>query len=199
MAERRSDATRGAILRAARARFAADGYQKATIRAIAADAGIDPSMVMRYYGTKDRLFAAAVDVDLRLPDITRIPKSRLGVTLVAHFLQRWEGDPADDGLLMLLRSAATDEAAAHRLHTAFRDQLVPMVRRLRTGKREAAERAGLIATQMLGLALCRNILRLPPVAAMSPDVLVARIGPTVQRYLTGVSRPPGRAGSAGTG
>jgi AcrR family transcriptional regulator len=196
---RRSDATRAAILRAAQARFAADGYQKATIRGIAADAGIDPSMVMRYYGTKDRLFAAAVDVDLRLPDVSRIPRARLGRTLVAHFLRRWEGDPADDGLLMLLRSAATDEAAAERLRTAFRDQLVPVARRLEPDRALAAERAGLVATQMLGLALCRHILRLPPVAGMSPDALVARVGPTVQRYLTGVSRSPVRAGSAGTG
>ncbi|MEN3308584.1 MAG: hypothetical protein V7603_4786 [Micromonosporaceae bacterium] len=211
---RRSDATRAEILRAARARFAADGYQKATIRAIAADAGIDPSMVMRYYGTKDQLFAAAVDIDLRLPDLTRIPQRRLGVTLVAHFLHRWEGAAADDGLLMLLRSAATDRAAAERLRTAFRGQLVPVVRHLVDNRAQAAERAGLVATQMLGLALCRNILRLPPVAAMSPDTLAARIGPTVQRYLTGrlpsgtspggtspsgTSPRTGRAGAAGTG
>ena len=75
---RRSDATRAEILRAAQVRFAVDGYQKATIRAIAADAGIDPSMVMRYYGNKATLFAAAVDVDLQLPDLTAIPKRRLG-------------------------------------------------------------------------------------------------------------------------
>ncbi len=102
---RRSDATRAQILRAAQARFAADGYPKATIRAIAADADIDPSMVMRYYGNKAKLFAAAVDVDLRLPDLTAIPKRHLGRTLVAHFLHRWEGDPTDDALLMLLRDA----------------------------------------------------------------------------------------------
>lgn len=180
---RRSDATRAEILRAARARFAADGYQRATIRSIAADAGIDPSMVMRYYGDKARLFAAAVDVDLRLPDLAAIPKRRLGRTLVAHFLRRWEGDPADDALLTLLRSAATDEIAAERLREIFRDQLVPVVRHV-VDPAQAQERAGLIATQMLGLALCRNILRLPPVAALDPDTAAARIGPTIQRYLT---------------
>jgi AcrR family transcriptional regulator len=90
---RRSDGTRAAILRAARARFASDGYQRATIRAIAADADIDPSMVMRYYGNKAQLFAAAVDVHLRLPDVAQIPRDQLGRTLVAHFIKRWEGDP----------------------------------------------------------------------------------------------------------
>src|SRR5262245_18351681 len=65
---RRSDATRAAILAAARERFAADGYERATIRAIAADANIDPAMVMRYYGSKERLFAAAAELELHLPD-----------------------------------------------------------------------------------------------------------------------------------
>jgi AcrR family transcriptional regulator len=180
---RRSDATRAEILRAAQARFAADGYQKATIRAIAADADIDPSMVMRYYGNKTKLFAAATDIDLHLPDLAAIPRRHLGKTLVSHFLQRWEGDPADDALLMLLRSAATDDVAAERMRTIFRDQLAPALLSLIGDPAEAAERAGLIATQMLGLALCRKILRLPPVAALDAETVVARIGPTIQRYL----------------
>lgn len=182
---RRSDATRAEILRAAKARFAADGYQKATIRAIAADADIDPSMVMRYYGNKAQLFAAAVDLDLHLPDLTTVANRHRGETLVAHFLNRWEGDPTDDALLVLLRSAATDDLAAERMRTIFRDQLMPALVRLIGDPVEAAQRAGLIATQMLGLALCRNILRLPPVAALDRETIVARIGPTIQRYLTG--------------
>jgi len=181
----RSDGTRAAIRQAARARFAADGYQRATIRAIAADAGIDPSLVMRYYGSKAELFAAVVDVDLRLPDIGAVPRSRLGATLVDHFLRRWEGDPADDALLTLLRSAATDEAAADRMRGIFAAQLAPAIGRLVADPGEAAARAGLIATQLLGLAFARHILRLPPVAGLDPAALVARIGPTIQRYLTG--------------
>lgn len=186
---RRSDATRAQILRAAQARFAADGYHRATIRAIAADADIDPSMVMRYYGNKAKLFAAAVNVDLHLPDLTTIPKRHLGRTLVSHFLHRWEGDPTDDALLMLLRSAATDDLAAERMRTIFRDQLIPALLTIISDPAEATQRAGLISTQMLGLALCRNILRLPPVAGLAPEVVVARIGPTVQRYLTGHLQP----------
>lgn len=189
---RRSDATRAAILRAARARFAADGYQRATIRAIAADAGIDPSMVMRYYGSKAGLFAAAVEPDLRLPDAAALPPERAGAELVAHFLNRWEGrrreNDEDDGdaLLTLLRSAATDETAAERLRGIFRDQVLPLALRLAgDDPQAAAERAGLVATQMLGLALCRHILRLPPVVAMPAETVVDRVGPTVQRYLTG--------------
>lgn len=182
---RRSDATRAGILRAARARFAADGYQRATIRAIAADADIDPSMVMRYYGNKAQLFAAAVDVDLRLPDVDGIPRDRLGETLVAHFIKRWEGDPTDDALLTLLRSAATDELAAERLRVIFLEQVAPVALGVCSDPAEAALRAGLVATQMLGLALCRQILRLPPVVGAEPQWLAAQVGATVQRYLTG--------------
>lgn len=181
---RSSSTTRAGILRAARARFAADGYRKATIRAIAADAAIDPSMVMRYFGNKEKLFTAATDIDLGLPDLATLPRRRLGETLVRHFLGRWEGDPADDALLMLLRSAAADEFAAARMREMFRTQLAAAVGRLVADPGEAAERAGLIATQMLGLAVCRDILRLPPVAALDAEAVVADIGPTIQRYLT---------------
>lgn len=186
---RDSSATRAAILRAARARFAADGFQRATIRAIAADARIDPSMVMRYYGSKAELFATAVDIDLRLPDLTTIPRRQLGTTLVGHFLSRWEDSPDSDTLLLLLRSAATDQTAADRLRGIFRNQLAPAVRKLLDDPTEASERAGLVATQMLGLALCRAILRLPPVANLDAAALATRIGPTIQRYLTGALGP----------
>jgi AcrR family transcriptional regulator len=181
---RTSADTRANILRAARRQFAADGYHRATVRSIAAEAGIDPSMVMRYYGSKAALFATAVDVDLRLPDFTTVPKRRLGTTLVTHFLERWERAVDADALLLLLRSAATDEAAAARLKDIFARQLVPAVRRVVPDPATARERAGLVATQMLGLALCRAILRIPPVAEMPADVVVARVGATVQRYLT---------------
>src|SRR6266581_4742344 len=75
---RRSDTTKAAILAAARQHFAASGYERATIRAIAADAGIDPAMVMRYFGNKEKLFAAAAEFDLRLPDLAAVPRGTLG-------------------------------------------------------------------------------------------------------------------------
>ena len=90
-----------------------------------------------------------------------------------------------DALLMLLRSAATNDAAAERMPIIFRGQLAPVVRTVVGDPAEATQRAGLIATQMLGLALCRHILRLPPVAALSRDAIVANIGPTIQQYLSG--------------
>ncbi len=177
---RTSEDTKAAILTAARERFAADGYERATIRAIASDAGIDPSMVMRYYGNKDRLFAAAADVDLRLPDLTAVPREEVGRTLVAHFLDRWEDD---EGMMILLRTGVTNEGAAERMREIFAAQLGPLVARLSADPAQAALRAGLTATQVLGMALCRYVLRLPPVVAMSREEIVDWLGPTIQRYL----------------
>jgi AcrR family transcriptional regulator len=175
---RSSERTKAAILAAARERFAAAGYEGATIRAIAADAGIDPAMVMRYFGSKDRLFAAAAEFDLRFPDLSGVDRAHVGEALVSHFLSRWEGDEA---LIVLLRASTTNAVAAQRMHQIFIAQVEPMVATLVGGK--AALRAGLIATQVLGFALCRYVLRLPPVVGMSRDDIVAWLGPTIQGYL----------------
>jgi AcrR family transcriptional regulator len=86
----------------------ASGYQAATIRSIAAVAGIDAALVMRYYGNKEGLFAAAAEFDLRLPDLRALPGRQVGAELVGHFLDRWEGD---ETLMALLRAAVTTEAA----------------------------------------------------------------------------------------
>jgi len=178
---RRSDATRAAILTAARERFAAEGYERATIRTIAADAEIDPAMVMRYFGNKEKLFAAAAAFDLRLPDPTAVPRNQLGAVYAAHFLERWE---SDDTLMALLRAAATNEAAAQRMRKIFASQIAPAVAAVVSDPSEVAMRAGLVSSQMLGVALTRYVLRLPPVVAMDRTALIRWLGPTLQRYLT---------------
>ncbi|WP_329339143.1 TetR family transcriptional regulator [Streptomyces sp. NBC_00663] len=181
---RRSDATRDAILVAARERFAADGYERATIRAIAKDANIDPSMVMRYYGNKEGLFAAAVTVDLRLPDIGGPASRDVGAVLVRHFLDMWEDDEV---LTALLRVGATNQAGAERMQGIFRDQLLPVARQVCPDPEQIPARAALTASQLLGLALTRYVLRIPPAVALHPEEIVAWLGPTVQRYLTAPS------------
>jgi len=181
-ARRRSDTTRAAILTAARERFAADGYERATIRTIAAQAGIDPAMVMRYYGSKEKLFAAAAEFDLRLPNPRGVPHDELGRWAVGHFLTRWE---ADDTLMALLRAGVTNAAAAERLRDVFAHQVRPAVAAVATDPSEVRTRAGLVAAQILGLGLARYVLRLPPVDQMSHAELIGWVGPTIQRYLTG--------------
>ena len=179
MAEKKSDRTRASILAAARERFGADGYERATIRAIAADAAIDPAMVMRYYGSKEKLFAAAAEFDVRLPDLRDVPREQAGEVLVRHLVERWE---EDDTLRVLLRTAVTNEASAERMRQVFIGQLTPAFER--AAMDEPAVRAGLIATQALGFALCRYILEFEPIVGLSTEDAVAWLGPTITRYLT---------------
>lgn len=179
----KSDRTRAAILAAARELFAAHGYERTTVRDVAAKAEIDPAMVIRYFGSKDGLFARAAVFDLRLPDVGAIDRSELGPALVGHFLDVWEGPAGDPGMAMLLRSAASNPAAAEQLQAVFAGQVLPMV--MRAAADDPQARAGLVASQLLGLAFCRYVLELPPVAALPRERIVRDVGATIQRYLAG--------------
>ena len=181
---RDSTATKAAILTAARTHFAGDGFDRATIRAIAASAGVDPAMVMRYYGNKAGLFAAASEYDLHLIDFAAVPVRRLGDTVVRTFLDRWEpGGQVDGALLVLLRTALTEDSARDTMRTIFARQVEPAVTRAAPDG-HAPVRAGLIASQVMGLALTRYVLRLPPVVGLSAEEIAAWMGPVIQRYLT---------------
>ncbi|MFP3988677.1 TetR family transcriptional regulator [Streptomyces sp. E11-3] len=183
-APRRSDATRAAILDAARERFAADGYERATIRAIARDAEIDPSMVMRYYGNKEGLFAAASEIDLKFGELSEVgamPDRHIGAALVGHFLDRWE---RDEVLTALLRVGVTNAAGAERMREIFKRQLGPVVAGVCPDPTDAPRRAALVASQILGMALARYVLCFPPAVEMTRDEMIAWLAPTVQRYLT---------------
>ncbi len=179
---RDSEATRAGILRAARQRFASDGYAGATIRAVASDAGIDPALVMRYFGNKEGLFAAAADFDLQLPDFTAVARGEVGAALVRHFTQRWE---ADDTFMALLRAAVTHEAAAKQVREVLVAQVAPTIAALSGDPKRVGLRAGLVASQILGMAMCRYVIELPAVVTMSRDEVVAWLGPTLQRFITG--------------
>ncbi|MDI3390744.1 TetR family transcriptional regulator [Streptomyces sp. B-S-A8] len=192
---RRSDATRAAILSAARERFAADGYERATIRAIARDAGIDPSMVMRYYGNKEGLFAAAAEIDLGMPDVIWLGEGKrpltvdyvhgdvrpVGVILVEHFLDLWEDSEI---LTALLRVGVTNTSGAERMQEIFKEQLVPVAAQYAPDPESVPRRAALVASQVLGMALARYVLRFPAAVELSREEVIDWLGPTVHRYLT---------------
>ncbi|MGA9421980.1 MAG: TetR family transcriptional regulator [Rhodanobacteraceae bacterium] len=176
---KQGEATRARILSAARQRFASDGYERATIRAIAADAGIDPSLVMRYFTNKQGLFVAAADIDLRLPQLRGVPREKVGVVLVEHFLDRWQ---EDDILEALLRTAATNKRAAERMRTIWSTQPGPTLSAAGANSKPAT-RAALINGLFLGFAYARFILELPPLVTMSHAGAVRWLAPIVQRYL----------------
>jgi AcrR family transcriptional regulator len=180
----KSERTRAAILKAAQELFAELGYDRATVRDVAARAAIDPAMVMRYFGSKDELFARATVVDLKLPDLTRITPPQFGDALIRHFLDVWEGPSSNGSLTILLRASASSEEIAAKTRGVFAGQVLPMLAQV-ADRAELATRAGLISSQLLGLALCRYVLKVPPVVAMTPEQIIKGVGPVLQRYITG--------------
>ncbi len=200
--------TREAILQAARQRFADHGYVGATIRGIAADAGVGPALVHHFYGPKEQLFAAAMrlpvvptDVLARAagPDPGRSMEN-LGENLVRTALRMWDVAEVRTSFLGLLRSALTDDRALRMLKefltetilTAIAGSIGSAAGQPAPGQPaadlapdDANYRASLVASQMVGLGLVRYLLELEPLADAQPDDLAVAIGPTLQRYLTG--------------
>ena len=177
---RRRDAaaTRAAILDAARGVFARDGYDRATIRTVAAEAGIDPALVVRYFGGKAGLFAAAAELRLDLPDLAGLTPEQMADALVTRFLEVWE---QETGFAVLLRACATSEEAAERLRQAFREEVAPVVYAVAPDDPHA--RAVMMATQVLGFAFVRYVLRLPPLVDMTHDEVRRWLGPALIHHL----------------
>ncbi|MEH1169110.1 TetR family transcriptional regulator [Micromonospora sp. CPCC 205539] len=181
--------TRESILDAARAAFAERGFDAASIRAIAATAGVDPALVHHYFGSKDQLFIAAmnapVDPGEMLPKVLTGDRDGVGERLVRAFLAIWDS-PAGGAAQALLRSAVSNEWTARLLREFVTTQVLRRVlEHLEVDPAQLPLRGSLVATQMIGLAMVRHVVRLEPVASADPETLVAAIGPTVQRYLTG--------------
>jgi AcrR family transcriptional regulator len=179
---------RADILAAARASFAEHGYDRATIRDIAARAAVDPALVIHYFGSKDALFAAALELPVRPSDVFASGMAagveRLGTTVVRTFLEAWEPPDSRLRLMAMLRSALTNEAAMGMIRDLLvREVFGPITEAL--GVPDAQLRATLVGSQLVGLAVMRYIGRIEPLASASVDELVAAVGPTVQRYLTG--------------
>jgi len=185
--------TRDAILTASRAQFAEHGYDGATIRAIARAAGVDPALVHHYYGDKENLFAAAMQLPVIPSEVIaaaltrRNPGESLGTHMVATALSVWESAEVRDAFQTMLRSALTSDQAAATLREFITQAILrPLASAAEGGVAERAPfRASLVGTQMLGLALSRYVLRFEPVASASADELAAAVGPTIDRYLTG--------------
>jgi AcrR family transcriptional regulator len=181
---KRGDATRERILDAARALFGEQGFERTTIRQIAAAAEINASLVIRYYGSKEGLFTAATELDLRVADLAGVPVEQRGETLVARFLERWEGPDAGEELPIMLRAAASHEGARAKYLESMQRQVRPMVAAICPPERVELCMA-LCSTQLAGLALTRYVLRVPGVVALDRDLLVKRLGAVIQGYLAG--------------
>jgi AcrR family transcriptional regulator len=181
--------TRESILAAAREAFAQRGYDGGSIRAIAAAAGVDPALVLHYFGSKDKLFLACLEVPLDpgefLPAALAGDVDGLGERLVRTFLSVWDSSVGGT-IAAILRSAVAHDWSARMLREFVTAQILRRVMRsVDADPAEAPLRASLVASQMIGLAMIRYIVRIEPLASAPPEVVVAAIAPNVQRYLTG--------------
>jgi AcrR family transcriptional regulator len=180
--------TREAILHAARDAFAGRGYDQASIRAIATSAGVDPALVHHYFGTKEQLFLATVEspidpatvVPLVLTgDIEGLPER-----LVRQFLTVWDHPVSGSAAIALIRSGVQHDWSARMLREFLTSQILRRVlRHLKVDPAEAPMRGALVASQMMGLAMARYVVKLPPLADADPETVVAALAPNIRRYL----------------
>jgi AcrR family transcriptional regulator len=181
--------TRGQIITAARQAFAAKGFAGVSMRAIPADAGVDAALIHHYFDSKQQLFLATValptDLLQRLELVAAGDRKDLGERLVRTVLGVWDSE-LQPSLVAAIRTALTDPALTRSIVEFFTLEVIGHVlRRDDIPPEEANRRAGLVASQVLGLLIGRYVLRLPVLVDRQSNDLVAEIGPTVQRYVDG--------------
>jgi AcrR family transcriptional regulator len=175
---RGGEATRSTILATARSQFGAHGFERTTIRSVASEVGVDPALVMHYFGSKAELFAAASRFDVKFPDLSDVAPDRIADVLLPVFIGVWG---PQGPLLPLLRAAATNRTAADALLAVFVDQVAPALAAVVPDR--APERAALVGSQLLGLAVGRYILCIPPLAGMDDARLIEWMRPVLAHYL----------------
>jgi AcrR family transcriptional regulator len=180
--------TRQAVLAAARARFAQDGYAAATIRKIAADAGVDASLVMQLFQSKEALFAAVMSITpralTRFADAFKGRRDRIGERVTRAFFEIWEGDPTDsEPLLAMLRGAITTEQATTQLREFIEARLLTEVRLELPDDTTAQTRVGLASSMLVGVVVGRRLVQVPTLVEADTEALVELIAPAVQTLL----------------
>ena len=184
-----TSSTRQAILDAARTRFAEDGYTAATIRKIAADAGVNAALVMQFYQSKEELFAAVMSISpaalLRIAQAFDGAEQTLGERVTRAHLALWEGDPQDsEALLAMLRAAISTPQAAAQLREFIQARLLNQLRRHVQDEREATVRSGLASSMLIGVIVGRHIVQVPALVAEDLESVICLVAPAIQTILT---------------
>ncbi len=187
------NSTKQAVLDAARARFASDGFAGTTIRSIAADAGVDASQVMQFFGSKDDLFASVIDVPRsalqHFDTAFEGPDQHLGERVVRAYLSAWEGIPAEsEPLMAMLRSAIVNEHAREQLRDFIQSRLLEGT--AGNTAAEAALRAGLASSMLVGVITNRRIIGVPTLIDADTEQLVTILAPAIQQILAPHGPPP---------
>jgi len=180
-------ATREAILAAAREAFIQHGYRGATIRRIAADAGVDPALVLHFFHNKEGLFREAMrpplDPAALFGAVFAAEPANAGATIARLVIAALDSDAPRRTLLGLVRSAVSEESAAQMIREGVLRAVEEALEQ--AGIDQPGLRAALIGSQLIGLAMARYVVRAPAVAGAAPEELVAAVGPTLQRYISG--------------
>jgi AcrR family transcriptional regulator len=185
--------SRDAILDAATRLFAQHGYVDTSLRAIAAEAGVDAALIIHFFGSKANLLTAAVkwpfDPETEMERISARGRRHAGEELVRLVVRTWDREGDRNAIMTLLRAAAVEPSAAELMRDFIQHELFPpLMRRLKPSQPEL--RATLVSSQLMGLGIARYVLRTQPLAALGEDEVVSWVAPNVQRYLTG--RAPAR-------
>jgi AcrR family transcriptional regulator len=180
--------SRADILAAARARFGGQGYAATTIRQVAADAGVDPALVHYFFGSKDALFGAVMELPLRPEDII-LPAladglDGAGIRLARRFLEFWEDPEAQPALLAVITSAVAHPESGRVLRELVARELRPAIAAA-VDRPDGDLRGVLVGSALIGMVFQRYVLAVEPLASAEPETIVAWLGPTLQRYLTG--------------
>src|SRR3954453_2892821 len=181
--EERRKRTEAAILEAARELFAEHGFERTTIRAVAAKAGIDPALVMQYYGNKEGLFAASARWHV---DHKRIATAALGdiaTTALTDVFEGFEDADKRDGAIALLRNCLTHDSALEVVRDEVMCETQAMIAKT-IGGPDAELRAALLGSTVMGLILGRSLLQLPALQAASPDDIKRLLTPVLEQIVT---------------
>lgn len=177
--------TRSEILAAARRVFAVSGYDKASVRQIAGEAGVDPSLLYHYFDTKDQLFAQSMNLPVvPVEMIAGIERESLGRSLAETFFSIWEVEQAREAFLGVLRSAIAGEEQSV---AAFREFIVDNLQRAVSSVIDADDadlRALLMASHLVGVAIARYVVRLEPLASAPVEDIVDLVAPRIQGYVS---------------
>jgi AcrR family transcriptional regulator len=182
--------SRDAVLSAAKQRFATDGYEKTTLRAIAHDAHVDPSMVLYLFGSKEELFRESLrlilDPEVLVAALTGEADDDpdIGTRMVRTYLRIWETPDTAASMRAMLQSATSNTDANDAFRGFVQNYVLTAVSGVLGGGEQARLRAMLAASNLVGTAVLRYIIQVPPLATLSADEVVALIAPTVTRYLT---------------
>jgi AcrR family transcriptional regulator len=181
--------SRDAVLSAAKQRFATEGYEKTTLRAIAQDAHVDPSMVLYLFGSKEELFRESlrliIDPEVLVAALTGAADDDpdIGTRMVRTYLRIWETPDTAASMRAMLQSATSNSDAQDAFRGFMQNYVLTAVSGVLGGRDEARLRAMLAAGTLVGTAMLRYIIQVPPLATLSADEVVKLIAPTVTRYL----------------